>query len=56
MALSKLLNRHLEKSFYDLLNEIRIKRAQQQLADPKLKIGDIESASAIAIRAFCADV
>ena len=39
--LSKLLNRHLEKSFYDLLNEIRVKRAQQLLADPKLKIGDI---------------
>ena len=39
--LSKLLNRHLEKSFYDLLNEIRIRRAQQLLADPKLKIGDI---------------
>ena len=39
--LSKLLNRHLEKSFYDLLNEIRIKRAQLLLADPKLKIGDI---------------
>ena len=39
--LSKLLNRHMEKSFYDLLNEIRVKRAQQLLADPKLKIGDI---------------
>jgi len=39
--LSKLLNRHTEKSFYDLLNEIRIKKAQQLLADPKLKIGDI---------------
>ena len=39
--LSKLLNRHMEKSFYDLLNEIRIRRAQQLLADPKLKIGDI---------------
>lgn len=39
--LSKLLNRHMEKSFYDLLNEIRVKRAQLLLADPKLKIGDI---------------
>ena len=39
--LSKLLNRHMEKSFYDLLNEIRVKRAQQLLTDPKLKIGDI---------------
>ena len=39
--LSKLLNRHMERSFYDLLNEIRVKRAQQLLTDPKLKIGDI---------------
>lgn len=39
--LSKLLNRHMEKSFYDLLNEIRIKKAQQLLTDPRLKIGDI---------------
>ena len=39
--LSKLLNKHAQKSFYDLLNEIRIKKAQQLLADPRLKIGDI---------------
>jgi two-component system, response regulator YesN len=39
--LSKLLNKHTQKSFYDLLNEMRIKKAQQLLADPKLKIGDI---------------
>ncbi len=39
--LSKLLNRHMEKSFYDVLNEIRIKKAQQLLSDPKLKVGDI---------------
>ncbi|NLI54188.1 MAG: response regulator [Clostridiales bacterium] len=39
--LSKLLNRHAQKSFYDLLNETRIKQAQRLLSDPKLKIGDI---------------
>ncbi len=39
--LSKLLNRYMEKSFYDILNDIRIRRAKQLLADPGLKIGDI---------------
>lgn len=39
--LSKLLNGHAGKSFYDLLNEIRIRQAQRLLADPSLKIGDI---------------
>lgn len=39
--LSKLLNRFAEKSFYDILNNIRIQKAKELLADPKLKIGDI---------------
>lgn len=39
--LSKLLNRHSEKSFYDILNTIRIHAAQKLLEDPRLKIGDI---------------
>lgn len=39
--LSKLLNRYSEKSFYDILNTIRIHAAQKLLADPSLKIGDI---------------
>jgi YesN/AraC family two-component response regulator len=39
--MSKLLNRHTGKSFYDLLNEIRIRKAQRLLTDPKLRIGDI---------------
>jgi len=39
--LSKLPNRYAGKSFYDLLNEIRIHEAQRLLADPKLRIGDI---------------
>jgi len=39
--LSKLLNRQTDKSFYDLLNSIRIERAKHLLQDPGLKIGDI---------------
>lgn len=39
--LSKLLNRYAEKSFYDILNAIRIRRAKELLADPRLKIGEI---------------
>ncbi len=39
--LSKLLNRYAEKSFYDILNSIRIQQAQKLLADPSLKIGEI---------------
>ena len=39
--LSKLLNRYAEKSFYDVLNSIRIQAAKKLLEDPSLKIGDI---------------
>lgn len=39
--LSKLLNRYAGKSFYDILNAIRIKKAKELLSDPKLKIGEI---------------
>ena len=39
--LSKLLNRHGEKSFYDILNSLRIRAAKELLADPSLKIGEI---------------
>lgn len=39
--LSKLLNKHTGKSFYELLNTTRIKAAKLLLADPRLKIGDI---------------
>ena len=39
--LSKLLNRYAGKSFYDILNAIRINKAKELLADPKLKIGEI---------------
>ena len=39
--LSKLLNRYAEKSFYDILNAIRIQKAKELLADPSLRIGEI---------------
>lgn len=39
--LSKLLNRYAEKSFYDILNSVRIQAAKKMLEDPSLKIGDI---------------
>ncbi|MEG0442021.1 MAG: response regulator, partial [Oscillospiraceae bacterium] len=32
--LSKMLNRHLEENFYDILNHARIKRAKELLRDP----------------------
>ena len=39
--LSKLLNRFTEKSFYDILNALRVEEAKKLLADPSLRIGDI---------------
>lgn len=39
--LSKLLNRYEGKSFYDILNSLRIAQAKRLLADPKCRIGDI---------------
>lgn len=39
--LSKLLNRYAGKSFYDILNAVRIRKAKELLLDPKLKIGEI---------------
>lgn len=39
--LSKLLNRYAGKSFYDILNAIRIQKAKELLSDPSLKIGEI---------------
>ncbi len=39
--LSKLLNRHTGKTFYDLLNGIRVEEAKRLLADPSLKISEI---------------
>lgn len=39
--LSKLLNRHLEQNFSEILNGIRIAKAKELLKDPSLRIGDI---------------
>ena len=39
--LSKLLNGQIGKSFYDILNEIRIEKAKTLLADRSLKIAEI---------------
>lgn len=39
--LSKLINRYMEKNFYDILNSVRINAAKELLHDPSLKIGDI---------------
>lgn len=39
--LSKLLNRYAGKSFYDILNAVRIQKAKDFLSNPKLKIGEI---------------
>lgn len=39
--LSKLLNKYTKKSFSELLNQIRVKRAKELLKNPALRIGDI---------------
>ena len=39
--LSKLMNRHTGKSFYDILNSLRIRAAKELLKDPGLRISDI---------------
>ncbi|MDO5345217.1 MAG: response regulator [Lachnospiraceae bacterium] len=39
--LSKLLNRHTEQSFSELLNSIRVEEAKRLLENPALRIGDV---------------
>lgn len=39
--LSKLLNKYTDKSFCDLLNQTRIKKAEKLLLDPSLKIYEV---------------
>lgn len=39
--LSKLLNKHLGQTFYDLLNAERIHRAKELLEDPALRISEV---------------
>ena len=42
--LSKLLNGILGKSFYDILNDVRIAKARELLRDPSLSITDVSEA------------
>lgn len=42
--LSKLLSRHSDKNFYDILNSLRIEKAKELLKDPQCRIGDISEA------------
>lgn len=39
--LSKLLNKHLGQTLYDLLNSVRIEKAKELLEDPSLRISEI---------------
>lgn len=39
--LSKLLNKHKQQGFLELLNEIRIQEAKKLLKDPSLRVGDV---------------
>ena len=39
--LSKLINRHLNKNFFDILNQLRIQKARELLRDPALKVHEI---------------
>ena len=39
--LSKLINKHLDKTFFDILNALRVQRAKELLAEPSLKIHEI---------------
>ena len=39
--LSKLITKHLDKTFFDILNALRVQRAKELLAEPSLKIHEI---------------
>ena len=39
--LSKLINRHTGKNFFDLVNQLRVKRARELLRDPALKVHEV---------------
>lgn len=39
--LSKLLHKHLDQTFYDLLNNVRVERAKELLNNPALRISEI---------------
>ncbi len=39
--LSKLINRHTGKNFFDLVNQLRVKKARELLRDPALKVHEV---------------
>ena len=39
--LSKLINRHLNKNFFDIVNQLRIQKARELLRDPALRVREI---------------
>ena len=39
--LSKLINRHTNQSFFDLLGSMRIERAKQLLQDPAMRVHEV---------------
>ncbi len=39
--LSKLINRHLNKNFFDIVNQLRIQKARELLRDPALKVHEV---------------
>lgn len=39
--LSKLINRHMNQSFFDLINQMRVKKARELLRDPALRVHEV---------------
>lgn len=39
--LSKLINRHTGKNFFDLVNQLRVKKARELLRDPALRVHEV---------------
>lgn len=42
--LSKLINRHLKKSFLDIVNDLRVERAKELLSQPQRRVSEIAEA------------
>ncbi|MEG0597779.1 MAG: AraC family transcriptional regulator [Oscillospiraceae bacterium] len=41
--LSKMLNRHSEKNFYDLLNSARLQKAKELMEDPAMHLSEVSA-------------
>lgn len=39
--LSKLINKHLGQSFFDIVNQLRVEKARELLGEPSLRVGEI---------------